>query len=147
MPRWLHAPELRNDAGRQLNRGERRQSLGRWLFFAHQGEFREGDYEEIVNKARCLSSISNAVLAWNTLEIQKIVEELRAGERQVKDEGLARVSPLLPAHAIPNGSYDCRSTNAGATFEVATHPYQPAVETKNRSNERLPKITLYDSIT
>ena len=104
--RWLHDPELRSDTGRQLNRGEHRQSLGRWLFFANQGEFREGDYEEIMNKASCLSLISNAVLVWNTLQIQKIVEELRAGGQQVKDEDLARVSPLLRAHVIPNGSYD-----------------------------------------
>ena len=39
--------------------------------------FREGDYEEIMNKASCLSLISNAVLVWNTIKIQKIVEELR----------------------------------------------------------------------
>jgi TnpA family transposase len=37
-----------------------------------QGEFREGDYEEIMNKASCLSLISNAVLVWNTIQIQKI---------------------------------------------------------------------------
>jgi hypothetical protein len=59
-----------------------------------------------MNKASCLSLISNAVLVWNTLQIQKIVEELRAGGQPVKDEDLARVSPLLRAHVIPNGSYD-----------------------------------------
>jgi TnpA family transposase len=58
------------DAGLQLNRGEHRQSLAKWLFFANQGEFREGDYEEIMNKASCLSLISNAVLVWNTIQIQ-----------------------------------------------------------------------------
>jgi hypothetical protein len=30
------------DAGLQLNRGEHRQSLAKWLFFANQGEFRGG---------------------------------------------------------------------------------------------------------
>jgi TnpA family transposase len=104
--RWFHDPELRGDAGLQLNRGEHRQSLARWLFFANQGEFREGDYEEIMNKASCLSLISNAVLVWNTIQIQKIVEELRASGHPVKDEDLARVSLLLRAHVIPNGSYD-----------------------------------------
>ena len=103
---WFHDPELRGSAGLQLNRGEHRQSLARWLFFANQGEFREGDYEEIMNKASCLSLISNAVLVWNTIQIQKIVEGLRASGHPVKDEDLARVSPLLRAHVIPNGSYD-----------------------------------------
>jgi hypothetical protein len=35
----------------------------------------------------------------------RIVEELRPSG-QVKDDDLARVSPLLRAHVIPNGSYD-----------------------------------------
>ena len=34
--RWFHDPELRGD-GLQLNRGEHRQSLAKWLFFANQG--------------------------------------------------------------------------------------------------------------
>lgn len=104
--RWFHDPALRGDTGLQLNRGEHRQSLAKWLFFANQGEFREGDFEGIMNKASCLSLISNAVLVWNTLQIQRIVEELRASGQSVDDEDLARVSPLLRAHVIPNGSYD-----------------------------------------
>jgi hypothetical protein len=59
-----------------------------------------------MHKANCLSLISNAVLVRGTLQIQKIVEELRAGGQQVKDEDLARVSALLQAHVIPNGSCD-----------------------------------------
>jgi hypothetical protein len=52
------------------------------------------------------SLISNAVLVWNTIQIQGIVEGLRASGHPVKDEDLARVSPLLRSHVIPNGSYD-----------------------------------------
>ena len=59
-----------------------------------------------MNKASCLSLISNAVLVWNTLQIQKIVDEMRVGGHPVNDEDLARVSPLLRAHVIPNGSYN-----------------------------------------
>lgn len=98
-------PGTADDAGLELNRGEHRQSLAKWLFFANQGEFREGDYEEIMNKASCLSLISNAVLAWNTIQIQRSWKSCASGH-PVKDEDLARVSPLLRAHVIPNGSYD-----------------------------------------
>ena len=59
-----------------------------------------------LNKASCLSLISNAVLVWNTIQIQKVVEELRASGQVVKDEDLARVSPLHRSHVVPNGSYD-----------------------------------------
>jgi TnpA family transposase len=41
--------------------------LARWLFFGNRAEFRSGDCEEIMNKASCLSLLSNAVLVWNTL--------------------------------------------------------------------------------
>ena len=105
--RYLNDPELRHRVQLQLNRGESRHDLvSRYLFFANRGEFRRGDLEEIMNKASCLSLLSNAVLVWNTIQIQKIVEELRASGHQVKDEDLARVSPLLRADVIPNGSYD-----------------------------------------
>jgi hypothetical protein len=74
-------------------------------FFANWGTFRSGDYEEVMNKASCLSLLSNAVLIWNTVHITGIVDQLRAAGHEVKDEDLARVSPLAHAHVIPNGSY------------------------------------------
>jgi TnpA family transposase len=42
--------------------GETRHALARRLFFGNRGEFRSGDYEEVTNKASCLSLLSNAVL-------------------------------------------------------------------------------------
>jgi hypothetical protein len=75
------------------------------LFFANRGEFRSGDAEEIMNKASCLSLLSNAVLVWNTLRITEIVNQLRAAGHTIADEDLARVSPLMHGHVIPNGTY------------------------------------------
>ena len=77
--RYLSDPELRHRVQLQLNRGEARHELvGRCLFFANRGEFRSGDAEEIMNKASCLSLLSNAVLVWGTLQIAEIVNQLRA---------------------------------------------------------------------
>jgi TnpA family transposase len=90
----------------QLNRGEARHELvGRCLFFADRGEFRSGDAEEIMNKASCLSLLSNAVLVWNTLRIAEIVNQLRAEGNAIADQDLARASPLMHGHVIPNGTY------------------------------------------
>ena len=75
------------------------------IFFANQGDFRTGDYEEIMNKASCLSLLSNAVLIWNTVHISRITGQLRAAGHLVGDEDLARVSPLAHAHTIPSGTY------------------------------------------
>jgi TnpA family transposase len=103
--RYIQEEPLRDAIQLQLNRGEFRHILAKWLFFANQGGFRSGDYEEVMNKASCLSLLSNAVLVWNTVHIGRIVDQLRAAGHEVKDEDLARVSPLAHAHVIPNGSY------------------------------------------
>lgn len=55
-----------------------------------------------MNTANCLSLLSNAALVWNTV---CIVGQLRAAGHEVRDEDLARVSPLAYAPAMPNGSY------------------------------------------
>lgn len=103
--RYIHEAPLRDAIQLQLNRGEFRHILAKSLFFANWGSFRSGDYEEVMNKASCLSLLSNAVLVWNTVHIARIVAQLRAAGHEVRDEDLARVSPLAHAHVIPNGSY------------------------------------------
>ena len=55
--------------------------------------------------ASCLSLLSNAVLVRNKMAIMKIVTELRAAGETIADEDLARISPLLYQHVIPNGTY------------------------------------------
>ena len=59
-----------------------------------------------MNKASCLSLLSNAVLLWNTVRMGEIVARLCAAGEAVSDEDLARISPLAYAHVIPNGSYE-----------------------------------------
>ncbi len=58
-----------------------------------------------MNKASCLSLLSNAVLVWNTLAIPKIVTLLRAAGETIATEDMTRISPLLYQHVIPNGTY------------------------------------------
>jgi len=104
--RYLHDPQIRHRVQLQLNRGEARRRLARRLFFANQGVFRTGDYEEIMNKVSALGVLSNAVLVWNTVQMARIVEALSANGEPASRADLARVSPLAHAHIIPNGTYD-----------------------------------------
>ena len=90
---------------RQLNKGEYRQKLPRRIFFADPGEFTTGDYVEIVNKASCLSLVSNAILYWNTIKIAETVGRLRAQGEDISDETLSHVSLLPFRHVLPNGTY------------------------------------------
>lgn len=104
--RYIQEEDLRRAVQLQLNRGEHRHILAKWLFFANRGEFRDGDINEIMNKTSCLSLLSNAVVIWNTIHMQKIVSRLQDAGQTVKQEDLARNWPLLHAHIIPNGMYD-----------------------------------------
>lgn len=103
--RYLSDPELRRTVQLQLNKGEYRHKLPRRIFFADQGEFTTGDYEEIMNKASCLSLVSNAVLYWNTLRIEEIVEGLRKQGETIDGESLSHISLLPYKHVLPNGTY------------------------------------------
>lgn len=103
--RYLTDIELRRTVQRQLNKGEYRHKLPRWIFFADQGEFTTGDYEEIMNKASSLSLVSNAILYWNTLKINDIVEQLRQQGEDIDDESLSHISLLPYKHVLPNGTY------------------------------------------
>jgi Tn3 transposase DDE domain len=106
--RYIQDDALQGQMQLQLNRGERRHQLARRLFFANQGAFQTGDYEEMMNKATCLSLLSNAVVVWNTVQMTRIIDQLRANGETIAAEDLARVSPLAFAHVIPNGTYFVR---------------------------------------
>ena len=58
-----------------------------------------------MNKASCLSLLSNAVLVWNTYHIQKIVDKLRAENHEVLDKDLEKISPLMFKHIQIHGTY------------------------------------------
>jgi hypothetical protein len=74
------------------------------------GKFRTSDLEMILNKASCLSLLSNAVVLWNTLQIQRIVTALRIGGTTIRDEDLVHVWPLQRRHITPNGVYFANRT-------------------------------------
>jgi len=84
------------------------------------GEFCTGDYEEIINKASCLSLLSNVVLVWNTLAIEKIVTQLRTAGEEVPEADLARIFLLLYQHVIPNGTYRFPAPKLGVNIVYNT---------------------------
>ena len=103
--RYITDPALRRTIQLQLNKGEYRHRLPRRIFFADQGEFTTGDYEEIMNKASCLSLASNAILYWNTIKINDIVNDLRLRGEEIDPKILSHISLLPFKHVIPNGTY------------------------------------------
>ena len=103
--RYLTDTELRRSVQTQLNKGEYRHKLPRWIFFADQGEFTTGDYEEIMNKASCLSLVSNAILMWNTIKIDDIIKNIEAQGEKISPDMVSHISLLPYKHVLPNGTY------------------------------------------
>lgn len=114
---YITESDLRDRVQRQLNKGEHRHALSRWIFFANNGKFQVGDYEEIMNKASCLSLVSNAVLYWNTIKISEIVRQLRANGEIISDKTLSHISLLLHGHVIPMGTYFVSSESENAPLQ------------------------------
>ena len=56
-------------------------------------------------KASCLSLVSNAILCWNTIKINGIVENLRQQGEEIDNEALSRISLLPHKHILPHRSY------------------------------------------
>lgn len=121
--RYVDDEKMRDTVQLQPNHGEHRHDLTRrCLFFANRGEFRTGDLDEIMNKASCLSLLSNAVLVWNTVRIGQIVDRLRASGEEILDADLARVSPLCRPHIIATGTYSFDPEMPGVDIAHNTLP-------------------------
>ena len=112
--RYLNDRELRGKVRKQLNRGEERHALAKKLFFANQGRLRTGDRLSMMNKASCLSLLSNAVLAWNAWHMQKAVDRLAEKGTRFSPEILSHISPIMHEHVIPSGSYEFKKLRVGA---------------------------------
>ena len=103
--RYLYDEKLRYAVRKQLNRGKSRHTLARYVFFADQGSFKTNDYEEMMNKASCLSFISNAIVLWNTEQMQNAYQILNDKGYEVKKEDMARILPLSTNNILVHGTY------------------------------------------
>lgn len=70
-----------------------------------EGVLRGGEFGDQVNTFSCLSVLHNAVVAWNLIQIGKIVDQLRAEGVEIDEEILSHVTPLMRKHINPFGRY------------------------------------------
>jgi Tn3 transposase DDE domain-containing protein len=101
---WISQPELRRDTGRELNKGEARNSLARAVFIHRLGEIRHRTYENQQHRASGLNLLVTAIVLWNTRYLERAVLALRRTE-EVPDALLAHLSPLGWEHVNLTGDY------------------------------------------
>jgi TnpA family transposase len=110
---WLADQELRARVSRQLNKGEQLHALRRAIFYANEGHVRQRTPEQQGEQALCLAIVVNAIIAWNTVYTQRILDELRAAGELITTSEIEHISPLARQHIHLYGHYP---------FDLAARP-------------------------
>lgn len=102
----------------QLNRGEGRHSVARVVFHGKRGELRQAYREGQEDQLGALGLVLNMIVLWNTLYMDAALKRLRAEGYPVRDEDMARLSPLLHPHINMQGRYSFTVPDSVAKGEL-----------------------------
>ncbi len=124
---WLKSPELRRRVTAGLNKGEARNALARAVFFNRLGEMRDRCYEDQTHRASGLNVLCAAVALWNTVYVERAVEELRNRGHVITDEHLKHLSPTRvgahrPHRRLPVGPRRRPAGRPAPAPLLADHP-------------------------
>ena len=103
--RWYADETNRRRLKRQLNKGEALHSLRSHLFYANLGEIKSQQDDQLLNQVGCLNLVTNAIIVWNTVYIDKVIWQLRQEGQSVDDEDLQQIWPTRHAHINVYGKY------------------------------------------
>ncbi len=105
LPRFIDDEGYRRRILVQLNRGEGRHQLARTVFHGKRGELRQRYREGQEDQLGALGLAVNVVVLWNTIYMDAALNRLRAEGYEVRDEDVARLSPLGFEHINMLGRY------------------------------------------
>ncbi len=102
----------------QLNRGEGRHQLARAVFHGKRGELRQRYREGQEDQLGALGLVVNVIVLWNTIYMDAALNQLRAEGFNVREEDVARLSPLGFEHINMLGRYAFTLPDAVARGEL-----------------------------
>lgn len=102
---WL-GPALQQRVRRGLNKGESVYRLARAVAIGQDGEMREQELYDRMNRASCLMLLVGMIAAWNTVYLDQIVDLLQEQGTPVTTEYLQHISPLSWRHINFLGRYE-----------------------------------------
>jgi TnpA family transposase len=103
---WVKNPELRRTVQIGLNKGEARNALARSVFGDNQGgEFHDRTRISQQNRASGLNLIIAAISLWNTVYLEKALENLEKHGHKIDKDLLSHISPLGWNHILLNGDF------------------------------------------
>ena len=80
----LDDEEYRRRMRRELNKGEASHDLSRFLSFGKEGAMRGREFGDQVHTFSCFSILHNAVVAWNMIQIGKIVGQFAGKDTRLR---------------------------------------------------------------
>jgi TnpA family transposase len=102
---WFQSKELRRRVQIGLNKGEAHNSLARAVFFNRLGEIRDRNLHAQEHRMSGLNFLTAAIVLWNTVYIERVVEALRRKGERVDENLLQYTSPLPWEHIALTGDY------------------------------------------
>jgi Tn3 transposase DDE domain len=115
----------RRQIGAQLNLQESRHRLARKVFHGQRGELRQRYREGQEDQLGVLGLVVNAIVLWNTGDLDAAVARLRAAGEPIADADLARLSPLGDIHINLLGRYYFPTTPVAGGLRPLRDPDQP----------------------
>ena len=116
--RWYADETNRRRLKRQLNKGEALHSLRFQLFYANQGELKTQQDDQLLNQVGCLNLVTNAIIVWNTVYIDRVVQQLRSEGHSIDDEDLKHIWPTRHAHINVYGQYYFERKRFGKNYPL-----------------------------
>ena len=91
---WLLDPRLRQRVTAGLNKGEAKNTLARAVCFNRLGEIRDRTYELQRHRASGLNLVVAAIILWNTVYLERVVNAMCAQGYLIDEALLKHVAPI-----------------------------------------------------
>jgi len=91
---WLELPGLRRQATVELNKGEARNALARAVCFHRLGRLRDRAVEAQQYRASGLALVTAAIALWNTVYLDRALDDLRCSREMIPEALLAHLAPI-----------------------------------------------------
>ena len=125
---YIDDPAYRRRILIQLNKGESRHSLARVTYFGQKGEVRQRYREGQEEQLGALGLVVNAMILWNTLYMNRALEEMQGRGMKTLPEDVERLSPLGYDHINLLGRYSFSLSDE--IRQGAFHPLRELEETE-----------------
>ena len=77
----------------------------RYAFIANEGKIRQRTQENQLNQANCLNLVVNAIMVWNTVYIQAVLDQLRNEGYELNEDDIKHLSPARSEQINMYGKY------------------------------------------